>query len=110
MPAQFFLTAGRSPSACLAASDRRSRTPSPATFAAFCRETRLTTGSSTAIGAPYMHDGSLANLADVVNFYSDGGRANPSLDSDIRPLRFTDDEKRALIRFLESLSGRVREG
>jgi cytochrome c peroxidase len=60
--------------------------------------------------APYMHDGSLATLTDVVNFYSDGGRANPSLDSDIRPLRLTDEEKRALIRFLESLSGTVREG
>lgn len=60
--------------------------------------------------APYMHDGSLATLTDVVNFYSEGGRANPSLDSDIRPLRLTDEEKRALIRFLESLSGTVREG
>ena len=60
--------------------------------------------------APYMHDGSVATLTDVINFYSEGGRANPSLDSDIRPLRLTDEEKRALIRFLESLSGTVREG
>ena len=60
--------------------------------------------------APYMHDGSLATLVDVVDFYSDGGRKNPSLDADIRPLRLTGDEKRALIRFLESLSGVIREG
>jgi cytochrome c peroxidase len=60
--------------------------------------------------APYMHDGSLATLTDVVNFYSEGGRANPLLDSDIRPLRLTDEEKRALIRFLASLSGIVQEG
>ena len=60
--------------------------------------------------APYMHDGSLTTLIDVVNFYSDGGRKNPSLDPDIRPLRFSDGEKRALIRFLESLSGTIREG
>ena len=60
--------------------------------------------------APYMHDGSLATLDDVVSFYNDGGRANPSLDSDIRPLRFTEDEKRVLIRFLESLSGTIRDG
>jgi cytochrome c peroxidase len=60
--------------------------------------------------APYMHDGSLATLIDVVNFYSEGGRKNPSLDPDIRPLRLADDEKRALIRFLESLSGTLREG
>ena len=60
--------------------------------------------------APYMHDGSLATLLDVVNFYSDGGRKNPSLDPDIRPLRLTDEEKRALIRFLETLSGVIQEG
>lgn len=60
--------------------------------------------------APYMHDGSLATLADVVEFYSEGGRKNPSLDPDIRLLRLTAEEKRALIRFLESLSGTIREG
>ena len=60
--------------------------------------------------APYMHDGSLATLDDVVNFYSDGGRANPTLDAEIRPLRFTNEEKRAVIRFLESLSGKIRDG
>jgi cytochrome c peroxidase len=60
--------------------------------------------------APYMHDGSLATLLDVVNFYSDGGRKNPSLDPDIRPLRLTDEQKGALIRFLESLSGTIHEG
>ena len=39
--------------------------------------------------APYMHDGSLATLDAVVNFYSDGGRRNPNLDPEIRPLRLT---------------------
>jgi cytochrome c peroxidase len=60
--------------------------------------------------APYMHDGSLATLADVVDFYSDGGRKNPFLDPEVRPLRLIDDEKRALMRFLESLSGNISEG
>ena len=60
--------------------------------------------------APYMHDGSLATLADVVEFYSEGGRKNPSIDPDIRLLGLTAEEKRALIRFLESLSGTIREG
>ena len=60
--------------------------------------------------APYMHNGSLTTLTDVVNFYSDGGRKNPFLDTDVRPLRLTDEEKQALIRFLESLSGAVSEG
>jgi cytochrome c peroxidase len=60
--------------------------------------------------APYMHDGSLATLENVVNFYSDGGRANPYLDPDIRPRNFTPEEKRALTAFLHALTGRVREG
>ena len=57
--------------------------------------------------APYMHDGSLATLADVVEFYDKGGRPNPNLFSIIRPLRLTPEEKQALVRFLESLSGDV---
>jgi len=60
--------------------------------------------------APYMHDGSLATLDDVIDFYSDGGRPNPSLDSEIRRRNFTAEEKRALAAFLRSLNGRVREG
>ena len=60
--------------------------------------------------APYMHDGSLARLEDVVAFYDDGGRVNPNLDSEIRPLRFTAAEKRDLVAFLQALSGVIREG
>ena len=60
--------------------------------------------------APYMRDGSLATLDEVVDFYSEGGRANPSLDAEIRPRHFTADEKRALTAFLRSLNGRVRDG
>jgi len=57
-----------------------------------------------------MHDGSLATLEDVINFYSDGGRSNPYLDRDIRPRNFTEVEKRAVTAFLRSLTGRVRQG
>src|SRR5262249_36913694 len=60
--------------------------------------------------APYMHDGSLATLEEVIEFYSDGGRSNPILDSEIRPRNFTAGEKRALIAFLTSLTGHVSEG
>ena len=55
--------------------------------------------------APYMHDGSVGTLTDVVEFYDEGGRPNPTLDPELRPLRLTDDEKRALVAFLESLNG-----
>ena len=59
---------------------------------------------------PYMHDGSLATLEDVVDFYTDGGRQNPYLDRELRPLRLTEDEKAALVAFLRSLTGTVSEG
>jgi cytochrome c peroxidase len=60
--------------------------------------------------APYMHDGSLLTLEDVVEYYSRGGNANPTLDEDLRPLHLLAQEKRALVVFLESLSGTIREG
>lgn len=60
--------------------------------------------------APYMHDGSLRTLEEVIDFYDEGGRANPHLDGDIRKLELTPQEKRALLAFLKSLSGKVSEG
>jgi cytochrome c peroxidase len=60
--------------------------------------------------APYMHDGSLATLEDVVDYYDRGGNANPGLDEDLRPLHLSAKEKRALVAFLRSLSGTIREG
>ena len=60
--------------------------------------------------APYMHDGSLATLEAVVEFYDQGGAENPSLDAEIRPVGFTVEEKQALVAFLRTLSGDVVEG
>jgi cytochrome c peroxidase len=60
--------------------------------------------------APYMHNGSLATLQDVVEFYDGGGHPNPHLDPEIRRLGLTAAEKQALVAFLRSLRGRVREG
>ncbi len=59
--------------------------------------------------APYMHDGSIATLEDVVDFYTDGGRPNPYLDRELRPLRLTDDEKTAVVAFLRALTGVVSD-
>ena len=50
--------------------------------------------------APYMHDGSLATLRAVVDFYNEGGHRNAGLDEEIRPLRLTAAEKDALVTFL----------
>jgi cytochrome c peroxidase len=60
--------------------------------------------------APYMHDGSLATLEDVVDYYDRGGNANPGLDEDFHPLHLSVGEKAALVAFLRSLSGTIREG
>ena len=60
--------------------------------------------------APYMHDGSLATLEDVVEYYSGGGRPNSELDRQIRRLDLTAGENRALVSFLNALTGEIREG
>ena len=51
--------------------------------------------------APYMHNGMFATLDEVVEFYSKGGGAG----SELKPLDLSSSEKRALVAFLESLSG-----
>ena len=55
--------------------------------------------------APYMHDGSVKTLADVVAYYDQGGHANPFLDAAIFPLHLTDQEKKDLVAFMQSLTG-----
>ena len=55
--------------------------------------------------APYMHDGSLASLREVVDHYADGFIERPSLSDDMKPLELSEREKDDLIAFLESLSG-----
>ncbi len=59
-----------------------------------------------ALTAPYMHDGSQATLAAVIDFYDKGGEPNPYLDGGIVPLKLTHEEKAELQAFLESLTGR----
>jgi cytochrome c peroxidase len=54
--------------------------------------------------APYMHDGSLATLAEVVEFYRRGGNANEHLDPLLQPLDLSDREAAALVAFLGALS------
>jgi cytochrome c peroxidase len=55
--------------------------------------------------APYMHDGSLKTLKEVVEFYNRGGNKNLTLDPKIKPLNLTADEVDALVAFMESLDG-----
>lgn len=55
--------------------------------------------------APYMHDGSLKTLREVVDFYDKGGIVNKNLDRDIKPLKLTVDERNDLVEFLRALNG-----
>ncbi len=55
--------------------------------------------------APYMHNGAFITLEDVVDFYNRGGGKVATKDPLLKPLHLSDDEKAALVAFLESLSG-----
>ncbi len=55
--------------------------------------------------APYMHDGSVATLREVMELYNRGGDQNPYLDPKVEPLHLTPAEIDALIAFMESLDG-----
>jgi cytochrome c peroxidase len=59
---------------------------------------------NVALTAPYMHDGSLATLGEVVEFYTKGGNPNPTIDPIVKPLKLSSEDKAALEAFLRSLT------
>jgi cytochrome c peroxidase len=54
---------------------------------------------------PYMHDGSMKTLEEVVDYYDKGGTPNKNLDSHIKPQHLTPQQKSDLVAFLKALSG-----
>jgi cytochrome c peroxidase len=60
---------------------------------------------NVALTAPYMHDGSLPDLAAVLRFYNEGGVAHADLDPLLRPLGLGESELRDLEEFLRALTG-----
>jgi cytochrome c peroxidase len=56
------------------------------------------------ITAPYMHDGTLQTLWDVVDHYNKGGETNPYLDGGIEPLNLSEQEIDDLVAFLFTLT------
>jgi cytochrome c peroxidase len=58
----------------------------------------------TALTVPYMHDGSLKTLRDVVQFYNKGGVKNPNLDPIMQPLGLSESDVDHLVAFLKALS------
>jgi cytochrome c peroxidase len=66
---------------------------------------RAPTLRNIALTKPYMHDGSLATLQQVIEFYDRGGIDNPHKDPLLKPLHLTAAENRALVAFLDTLTG-----
>jgi cytochrome c peroxidase len=57
---------------------------------------------------PYMHDGSVATLADVIDLYDRGGIERPSRDDEIHQLNLPQSDKADLIAFLNTLNGAAK--
>lgn len=57
---------------------------------------------NVALTAPYMHDGSIATLEEVVEWYDKGGHSSKHLSTKIRPLKLTDQEQADLVEFMKA--------
>jgi cytochrome c peroxidase len=71
---------------------------------------KTSTLRNIAVTAPYMHDGSLQTLREVVEHYNNGGVTNPEdavnpyLSGGIRPLNLSEQEIDDLVVFMETLT------
>lgn len=65
---------------------------------------RVPTLRNIALTAPYMHDGSIATLEEVIEHYIIGGKDHPNKDPRIQPINLTEADKVDLIHFFESLT------
>jgi len=54
--------------------------------------------------APFMHDGSISSLEEVIRFYMRGGIDNQGLDPDLKPFTLNESELGQLVSFLKSLT------
>ena len=60
---------------------------------------------NVALSAPYMHDGGMATLEEVVEHYNKGGDKNPWLSDKIVPLKLTPQESIDLVEFMRACTG-----
>lgn len=56
------------------------------------------------VTAPYMHNGSLPTLEDVVHHYNQGGFPHPNKSAEIQPLYLSSNEEADLVAFLQALT------
>ncbi len=70
---------------------------------------KVPTLRNVALTFPYMHDGSLATLDEVLAHYNAGGKGSPNQSTLIRPLKLSIEEQKMLISFLKTLSDKRYE-
>lgn len=66
---------------------------------------KVPTLREASLTAPYMHDGSLKTLEEVIDYYDKGGIPNKNLHSLMQPLHLSAQDKQDLLAFLISLNG-----
>jgi cytochrome c peroxidase len=54
--------------------------------------------------APYMHNGAMSSLEEVVSFYNLGGGARSTKDARVRPLNLSKEEEAQMVAFLKTLT------
>jgi len=68
---------------------------------------RVPTLRNIALTAPYMHDGRLASLEEVLDHYNSGGHAGPTVSPNVRVLHLSEQDKQDLLAFLNSLTDSI---
>lgn len=57
------------------------------------------------INGPYMHDGSMLSLEEVIKHYEKGGIERKSRSLEMKPFELTDEERQTLVEFIKTLDG-----
>ena len=65
---------------------------------------KVPTLRNIALTAPYMHDGSIQTLEEVINHYMLGGNSHPNKHPFIKPFSLDNSDRKNLVLFLKSLS------
>ncbi|MEZ4825923.1 MAG: cytochrome c peroxidase [Bacteroidia bacterium] len=65
---------------------------------------KVPTLRNISLTAPYMHDGSLKTLEEVISHYNTGGKNHPNQSNFVKPLGLSEEEKHDMIQFLQALT------
>lgn len=65
---------------------------------------RVPTLRNIAVTGPYMHNGSIESLLDVIKHYESGGYPHKGKAAEIKPFKLKDSERLDIVHFLEALT------